>query len=140
MCWFCIGDWFLYNLFMHMFTLWLYCVCEFAYLSINLMVVYVHLILQYLSSDYKELCQMLEPQLTVREKEDFATCLVHVLQKQGKACEFLSDIVIEEISQLGKRTLCCFLTFLLIFESHYTFLIVTSIVSTLLYLHDRASA
>lgn len=58
-------------------------------------------LLQYLCSDYKELCHSLEPLLTVREKEDFATCLVHVLQKQRKACEFLSDIVMEEISQLG---------------------------------------
>ncbi|CAG5129548.1 unnamed protein product, partial [Candidula unifasciata] len=61
--------------------------------------------IKYLSNDYKKLCQMLEPLLTVREKEDFATCLVHVLQKQGKACEFLSDIVIEEISQLDNEHL-----------------------------------
>ena len=53
--------------------------------------------------DYRDLCSVLEPLLAVREKEDFATSLVHILQKQGKACAFLSDVVMEEISRLGER-------------------------------------
>ncbi|CAL1545446.1 unnamed protein product [Lymnaea stagnalis] len=61
--------------------------------------------IQYLTSDYKQLCQMFEPLLAVREKEDFATSLVHILQKQSKACEFLSDIVMEEISRLDDEHL-----------------------------------
>ncbi|CAG5133799.1 unnamed protein product, partial [Candidula unifasciata] len=61
--------------------------------------------LQHLTCDYKEICQIFEPLLAVREKEDFATCLVHVLQKQGKACEFLSDIILEEISRLDDEHL-----------------------------------
>ncbi|XP_055897113.1 ras/Rap GTPase-activating protein SynGAP-like isoform X7 [Biomphalaria glabrata] len=61
--------------------------------------------IKYLSTDYKKLCQMFEPLLSVREKEDFATSLVHILQKQSKACEFLSDIVMEEISRLDDEHL-----------------------------------
>ncbi|XP_059147892.1 disabled homolog 2-interacting protein-like isoform X9 [Physella acuta] len=60
---------------------------------------------EYLTTDYKELCQLFEPLLAVREKEEFATSLVYILQKQSKACEFLSDIVMEEISRLDDEHL-----------------------------------
>ncbi|GFO49047.1 ras GTPase-activating protein ngap-like isoform x9 [Plakobranchus ocellatus] len=61
--------------------------------------------IQYLTTDYRGLCSLLEPLLAVKEKEDFATSLVHILQKQEKACAFLSDVVMEEISRLDDEHL-----------------------------------
>ena len=60
---------------------------------------------QYLSTDYCQLCEVLEPVISVKDKEDIATCLAHVLQKLGKAKDFLTDIIMAEVSRLGKSTL-----------------------------------
>ena len=57
--------------------------------------------LQYLTSDYLSMVTLLEPLLGVKVKEDFATSLVHIMQKQSKASSVLSDIAMEEICRLG---------------------------------------
>ena len=59
-------------------------------------------ILQYLTTDYCKLCEVLEPVVSVKDKEDIATCLVHIMQKLNKAKDFLTDIIMTEVSQLGK--------------------------------------
>lgn len=60
------------------------------------------MLLQYLTTEYQQLCELLEPQMSVREKEEFATTLVHAMHKLGKAKGFLCDIVMSEIGRLGQ--------------------------------------
>lgn len=57
-------------------------------------------LLNLLSYSYLPLCEQLEPILTVRAKEDFATSLVRVLYKQKLAKEFLCDLIMREVEQL----------------------------------------
>lgn len=57
---------------------------------------------QYLKSDYKPLCEVLEPVIGVKAKEDIATALVHVMQREGLAKQFLADIVMMDIDRVGK--------------------------------------
>lgn len=49
-----------------------------------------------------QLCDVLEPVVSVKDKEDIATCLVNVLEKLGKAKDFLTDIIMAEVSKLGR--------------------------------------
>ncbi|VVC33813.1 Hypothetical protein CINCED_3A000489 [Cinara cedri] len=56
--------------------------------------------LQYLRMDYKTICEILEPVVGVKAKEDIATALVHVMQKENLAKEFLSDIVMMDIEKV----------------------------------------
>ena len=44
---------------------------------------------------------ILEPQVSVKAKEELATSLVHILQRRGRAKEFLTDIVMAEVDKLG---------------------------------------
>ncbi|XP_070176912.1 ras GTPase-activating protein nGAP-like isoform X3 [Littorina saxatilis] len=60
---------------------------------------------KYLTTDYQQLCELLEPALSVREKEEFATMLVHAMHKLGKAKSFLCDIVMCEIGRLDNEHL-----------------------------------
>jgi len=53
--------------------------------------------------EYCTLCEVLEQLVSVREKEEIATTLVHIMQKLDKAKDFLSDVNMREISQLGKK-------------------------------------
>ena len=48
--------------------------------------------LEYLTVDYALLCEVLEPNISVKAKEEVATTLVRVLHKVGKANDFLVDI------------------------------------------------
>ena len=48
--------------------------------------------LEYLTVDYALLCEVLEPNISVKAKEEVATSLVRVLHKVGKANDFLVDI------------------------------------------------
>ncbi|XP_029998859.1 ras/Rap GTPase-activating protein SynGAP-like [Sphaeramia orbicularis] len=58
---------------------------------------------EYVTVDYVEMCRSLEPLLTVKEKEDLAGALVHVLQSIGKAKEFLIDLGNAEVERLGEN-------------------------------------
>lgn len=60
---------------------------------------------EYICKNYVTLCELLEPLVSVREKEDIATCLVHALQHMDKAKNFLCDVVMEEISRLDNEHL-----------------------------------
>lgn len=61
--------------------------------------------LEYLRTDYRPLCEVLEPVIGVKAKEDISTALVHIMQKQGLAKEFLSDIVMMDIDRIGECSL-----------------------------------
>lgn len=57
--------------------------------------------MQYLKTDYKSVCEVLEPVIGVKAKEDIATALVSVMQREGLAKEFLADIVMMDIERIG---------------------------------------
>ncbi|CAL4149516.1 unnamed protein product [Meganyctiphanes norvegica] len=56
--------------------------------------------LQFVSSEYTLLCEVLEPVLSVKAKEDIATSLINIMQHQGNAKHFLADIMIMEIDRI----------------------------------------
>ncbi|XP_069121646.1 ras GTPase-activating protein nGAP-like isoform X17 [Argopecten irradians] len=60
---------------------------------------------KYLTQDYCKLCEVLEQIVSVREKEELATTMVHIMQKLEKAKDFLSDVIMAEISQQENQNL-----------------------------------
>ncbi|XP_077381435.1 ras/Rap GTPase-activating protein SynGAP isoform X2 [Festucalex cinctus] len=58
---------------------------------------------EYVTVNHVEMCKSLEPLLNVKEKEELAGALVHVLQSIGKAKEFLVDLGTAEIERLGEK-------------------------------------
>ncbi|XP_031836898.1 uncharacterized protein LOC116428867 isoform X2 [Nomia melanderi] len=61
--------------------------------------------LEYLKSDYKSLCEKLEPVIGVKAKEDIATALVAVMQREKKAPQFLADLVMMDIHKIDDERL-----------------------------------
>ena len=47
-------------------------------------------------------CDLLEPAIGVKAKEDIATALVAVMQREGYAQKFLADIVMADVDKIGK--------------------------------------
>ncbi|XP_041369244.1 ras GTPase-activating protein nGAP-like isoform X3 [Gigantopelta aegis] len=62
-------------------------------------------LVKYLTTEYCTLCEALEPLLGIRDKEEIATTLIHIMQKLNRATNFLSDIVISEIGRLDNEHL-----------------------------------
>ncbi|XP_054715023.1 ras GTPase-activating protein nGAP-like isoform X2 [Uloborus diversus] len=58
-------------------------------------------LLQYVKTDYKTLCEMLEPAISVRAKDDVATTLINIMQKENLAKEFLAELVMSDIEKIG---------------------------------------
>lgn len=56
---------------------------------------------QYLKTDYMTVCDLLEPVIGVKAKEDIATALVAVMQREGYAQKFLADIVMADVDKIG---------------------------------------
>ena len=54
-----------------------------------------------MKTDYMTICDLLEPVIGVKAKEDIATALVAVMQREGYAQKFLADIVMADVDKIG---------------------------------------
>ena len=48
------------------------------------------------------LCDVLEPLVNVKDKEEIATTLINIMQKLDKSKDFLTEVVLTEVLRLGK--------------------------------------
>ncbi|XP_065829535.1 ras GTPase-activating protein nGAP-like [Oscarella lobularis] len=61
--------------------------------------------LHYLQEDYSVLCQVLEPIIPAKEKDEIAQTLIRIVNSCGKSHDFLMDIVMTEVHNLEDENL-----------------------------------
>ncbi|XP_053381615.1 ras GTPase-activating protein nGAP-like isoform X5 [Mercenaria mercenaria] len=59
----------------------------------------------YLKENYVQLCDSLEPLVSIKDKEEIAKTLVNIMQKLDKAQDFLSELVMTEVLRLDNNHL-----------------------------------
>ncbi|CAL4070086.1 unnamed protein product [Meganyctiphanes norvegica] len=63
---------------------------------------------EYLVSQSLSLCQLLEPKVTVKVKEDVAAALVNISHAEGRATEFLVSLILNDILKIAENEQCLF--------------------------------
>uniref|UniRef100_A0A1Q3FBE7 Putative ras gtpase-activating protein n=1 Tax=Culex tarsalis TaxID=7177 RepID=A0A1Q3FBE7_CULTA len=61
--------------------------------------------LDYLKENYKKICEILEPMIGVKAKEDIGQALVLLMHAQGMAAAFLTDVVALDLLRVGDQRL-----------------------------------